>query len=146
MTSLQDPQRLHTTSSSSSLLDLASNLVSPKSFLFNTHHKTPPPSLPPQRASTMDKAQQPSSFQQLEKVRAQLFWGLSYRRSIQRLTVNLSSSSERVHMPPYVHIFRLIITDHFLNRPFHDRAISMLKEGYHRFSRGEIARPANLSL
>ncbi|KAL4991607.1 kinase-like domain-containing protein [Aspergillus falconensis] len=62
MTSLQP------LSNSSSLLDFVSNLASPKSLLFKARHANPPPSLPSQRAPTMDKSQQPSSFQQLEKL------------------------------------------------------------------------------
>ncbi|KKK15958.1 cdk5 [Aspergillus rambellii] len=60
----------------SSYLDVISTLASPKSFLFNNSHRTtPPPPPPPPRPpqphrwpTTMDKAHQPSSFQQLEKL------------------------------------------------------------------------------
>jgi non-specific serine/threonine protein kinase len=55
-------------STTSSLLDIAATLVSPKSFLFGSHRTTTPPPLSSQRLPTMDKSQQPSSFQQLEKV------------------------------------------------------------------------------
>ncbi|KAL3469865.1 kinase-like domain-containing protein [Aspergillus californicus] len=54
--------------SSSSLLDLVSTLTSPKTFLFDNYRAAPPPPLPSQSRPTMDKAHQPSSFQQLEKL------------------------------------------------------------------------------
>ncbi|OJJ44876.1 hypothetical protein ASPZODRAFT_641485 [Penicilliopsis zonata CBS 506.65] len=47
-------------------LNIASALVAPGSFLF---HQRPKPTFPAaSRLPAMDKAQQPSSFQQLEKV------------------------------------------------------------------------------
>ncbi|KAL3459848.1 kinase-like domain-containing protein [Aspergillus heterothallicus] len=51
-----------------SFLEIAATLVSPKSFLFSTHRPTAPAALSSQCSPAMDKAQQPSSFQQLEKL------------------------------------------------------------------------------
>lgn len=144
MTSLQDPQQLHTTSSPSSLLDLASSLVSPKSFLFSAYHKTPPPSLPPQRAPTMDKSQQPSSFQQLEKVRSPLIFGPEMKGIYSETNRDsFFQLGEGTYATVRSFTSFCLIADHSLNKPFHDRAISMLKEAHHRFSRGEIARLAS---
>ncbi|KAL2014582.1 hypothetical protein VTN00DRAFT_2107 [Thermoascus crustaceus] len=57
--------------SASARLEIASALVAPSSFLFNQRTNTPPspPASHDRTASrTMDKTQQPSSFQQLEKL------------------------------------------------------------------------------
>lgn len=57
--------------SAAARLEIASALVAPSSFLFNQRTNTPPspPASQDRTASwTMDKTQQPSSFQQLEKV------------------------------------------------------------------------------
>lgn len=61
-------------------LEIASSLVAPRSFLFPPHATTPPnlPVRPARaRSRTMDKAQTPSSFQQLEKVRGRLLTSIS---------------------------------------------------------------------
>lgn len=65
--SLRTPRDPHLQQITSAYRDIVSTLASPKSFLFS--HPTPKrSSASPGASSTMDKAQQPSSFQQLEKV------------------------------------------------------------------------------
>ncbi|RAQ58758.1 cyclin-dependent protein kinase PhoA [Aspergillus flavus] len=78
----QQQQHHHPTST---YLDIVSTLVSPQSFLFNQQRSRPPPpkspTSHPAASPMMDKAQQPSSFQQLEKekermpLRSQVFKG-----------------------------------------------------------------------
>lgn len=89
--------------------DIVSSLVSPKSFLFHSQRPKPSSSRPSTSrrspsstaSRTMDKAQQPSSFQQLEKVCLVLIlipiiWNNS-------LTIRFGYFSlEKEHMLPYV--------------------------------------------
>lgn len=86
--SQSDPDRKRSAAAS---LEIASKIVSPSSFLVSSTLPNTPPSLPVRTprvlSKAMDKAQQPSSFQQLEKVSiSDLFFWLYYIVLLSTLT------------------------------------------------------------
>ena len=104
--SLRTPRDPHLQQTTSAYRNIVSPLVSPKSFLFP--HPAPKPSPASHGApSPMDKAQQPSSFQQLEKVRSLLLGPAREDGGSDELTsaafgVSFLSSSEKEPMLLYV--------------------------------------------